>query len=235
MPKEISSTPLTADTLRGLVRASQVRHAGLIEDFHRAWYDCGHTWGVTYYQGRVAMKNPLDLWIAGEIIHQTKPTTIIETGTAFGGSALFFAHALDRLGAGQVLSIDIDREDPPLSHPRIRFMRGLSSVDRVLVDTLRDFARNNPNERIMVVLDSDHRAPHVAAELEAYAPLVTPGCFLVIEDTNMSGHPVPWDAGPGPAEAVAAWLPHHPEFEPDALAERYLLTMHPGGWLRRLA
>jgi cephalosporin hydroxylase len=90
---------------------------------------------------------------------------------------------------------------------------------------------------VLVLLDSDHHAAHVRAELDAYAPLVTVGSFLVVEDTNVNGRPVLPDFGPGPAEAVEAWLAsptEGPIFQRDALPERYLITMHPGGWLRRV-
>ena len=86
----------------------------------------------------------------------------------------------------------------------------------------------------MVVLDSDHSQAHVAAELEAYRSFVAPGCYLVVEDTNINGHPVAADFGPGPMEAVEAFLPRAPEFEVDRSRERFLLTLNPGGYLRRI-
>ena len=85
----------------------------------------------------------------------------------------------------------------------------------------------------MVILDSDHTKQHVLDELAAYADLVSPGCYLVVEDTNVNGHPVWPSFGPGPWEAVHEWLPDHPEFRVDKTRERHLLTMHPNGYLLR--
>ena len=76
----------------------------------------------------------------------------------------------------------------------------------------------------MVILDSDHSQAHVSAELSAYAPLVTPGCYLIVEDTCVNGHPLYPDHGPGPMEALDAFLPQHPEFEPDPAREKFMLT-----------
>jgi cephalosporin hydroxylase len=87
---------------------------------------------------------------------------------------------------------------------------------------------------VLVVLDSDHSRDHVLAELRAYAPLVTPGSCLVVEDTNVNGHPVDEAFGPGPMEAVQDFLKERDDFEVDRSREKFLFTFNPGGWLRKL-
>ena len=62
----------------------------------------------------------------------------------------------------------------------------------------------------MVDLDADHRAHHVLEELQVYSPLVSPGCYLVVEDGFLGGRPVRPDAVPGPSEALEAWLAEDP-------------------------
>jgi cephalosporin hydroxylase len=90
-----------------------------------------------------------------------------------------------------------------------------------------------PDDRVMVLLDSDHAEAHVRKELDLYAPLVTSGCYLIVEDTNVNGHPVYPLHGPGPMEAVQGWLPAHQEFEADRRREKFMLTFNPYGYLRR--
>lgn len=235
MPVGITSTMVDLEMIRDLVRKAQVVAADDLARFHRWWYGLPFTVAMTTYQGVRTMKNPLDLWVVAEIIFAMKPTVIIETGTAWGGSALYYADCMARSGApGQVISIDVDADTPVRHDDRIRYVRGLSSTDPQLVAGLRDMLEAVPDERVMVILDSDHSADHVRAELDAYAPLVTKDQFLIVEDTNVN-HEVEWQGGPGPREALDAWLPMHPEFQRDPLAERYLLTMYPGGWLRKVA
>jgi cephalosporin hydroxylase len=86
----------------------------------------------------------------------------------------------------------------------------------------------------MVVLDSDHTDAHVTQELEAYGPLVTPGCYMVVEDTCLNGNPVLRRFGPGPAEAVRRFLETDNSFEVDRGREKFKMTFNPGGYLRRV-
>jgi cephalosporin hydroxylase len=74
----------------------------------------------------------------------------------------------------------------------------------------------------------------VSGELRSYSGLVSVGCYLVVEDTNLNGHPVLPDHGPGPMEAVEAFLRAAPEFEVDGSRERFMLTLNPGGFLKRV-
>ena len=231
---DVVTTQYDAEEVRADVAHAQATERATIDAFHKLWYGSRFTWGFTFFENVSLMKNPLDLWIYQELVWDLKPTLIIETGTAFGGSALFFARQLDKLGVGNVVTIDPESYPDVPKHERITYVKA-SSTDPAVIDAVKACARTHP--RVMVVLDSDHSCAHVSAELDAYAPLVTRGQFLVVEDTNICGRPVEttWKGGPGPGEAVDAWLPKHPEFVQDKLAERYLLTVFPNGWLRRVA
>jgi cephalosporin hydroxylase len=128
------------------------------------------------------------------------------------------------------MTIDIqDTQNRPV-HPRIRYLIG-SSVDEAILTRVGEEAAQSKN--VMVVLDSDHRKAHVLKELEAYSAFVTKGSYLIVEDTNLNGHPVHRDYGPGPMEAVEEFLRTNPNFVVDKTREKFRLTFNPRGYLRR--
>lgn len=89
-------------------------------------------------------------------------SAIVETGTYLGGSALLFGQLCDLVGAGQVITIDIQPG-------RVSATRacGSSWATRPIQRSSSRSAR--PARRVMVVLDSDHSAAHVLNELQAYS------------------------------------------------------------------
>jgi cephalosporin hydroxylase len=181
--------------------------------------------------GQPVWQNVLDLWIVQEAIAELRPALLIETGTNRGGSALFFAHLFDLIGHGHIVTIDIEKMHD-LAHPRITFLVG-NSTDPGIIDTVRSLAQNAAGP-VMVTLDSDHTGPHVRAELAAYAPLVTPGSWCLVQDGIIDTLPRYAVGRPGPLAAIEDFLESAPDFEPDMERSRkFLVSHHPKGWLRR--
>lgn len=207
----------------------------VLAEFHKLYYysnNAGKTWSDTWWQGIQVLKCPLDLWIYQEIIFRTKPDLIIETGTYKGGTAHFFAAMCDLNKAGEVVTIDIEQHPDLPAHPRITYLHG-SSTDEDVLRNVRQ--RANGKHSILVILDSDHSMAHVRREMELYAPLVTKGNYLIVEDTNINGNPVLPESGPGPNEAIQDYLRTHREFEIDRSMEKLLMTFNPGGYLKKNA
>jgi cephalosporin hydroxylase len=207
----------------------------VVAAYHRVIYPQRFTWKTTSFEGYPVLKFATDLWTYQEWIYQLKPQLIIETGTAFGGSALYFARMIDRLNdGGLVVTIDVEEKPNRPRHPRVKYWQG-SSTDAEIVRELHLLKERMDNPRTMVVLDSRHDAEHVGQELALYAGLVSPGQLLVVEDTNISYADLVERPVVGPAHALSEWLPLHTEFQVEPLCERWLLTCAPGGWLRRVA
>lgn len=187
-------------------------------------------WTEARWLGAQALKNPLDLWVYQEIVFETKPEIIVETGTYRGGSALYLASLCDLVDRGEVVSIDVEpvRDDYP-AHPRISYLGGRSSTDPAVVEEVRERVEGKP---ILVILDSDHSQAHVEAELAVYAPLVPVGCYVIVEDSNIGR--IRKDLMPGPLEAIEAFQKTASGFEIDRSREKFLITFNPSGYLKRV-
>lgn len=189
----------------------------------------GSTWmGVT------AFKNPLDAWIYQEIIYETRPQTIIELGSAAGGSTLFLAHLLDLIGSdGQVISVDASREIFVAEHERIVTVTGTTGDPEVIARV----GQLAEGKRTMAIHDASHLARIVLKDLQTYGEFVSPGCYFVVEDGIsdwLSARKVPGDSpGPGPYTAVQKFLAEGPPFDLDRSRERFRVTNNPYGFLRR--
>lgn len=177
------------------------------------------------WRGIHVIKFPTDLILYAEQIWNNKPDFIIETGTQFGGSALFFADMLSLFNdTGRVITIDI-RDRVVERDPRIEYLLG-SSADRKIFEHIKNKVSG---KRVMVVLDSDHRYNHVRRELRLYGRLVTPGQFLVVEDSYMRN-----EVMKGPGHAVKWYLDNTKKYVMEHPEEKYFVAVTREGWLRRL-
>ncbi len=116
-------------------------------------------------------------------------------------------------------------------HPRITYLVGSSTSPEILEQVKGMIP---PSDRVMVILDSDHGRDHVLRELELYSDLVSPGSYMIVEDTNVNGHPVLTSHGPGPTEALEEYLRRDRRFVVDRSREKFFFTFNPGGYLRKV-
>jgi len=158
----------------------------------KAWLRAG--WDTKYvysfsWLGRPIIQLPEDMIRIQEVIYATRPDVIIETGVAHGGSLIFYATLCKALEHGRVIGIDIEirphNRQAIEAHSLIPFITLIegSSVDRVVVDTVKK--QIQPDEKVIVLLDSCHTKQHVLAELAAYSSLVNPGSYIVAMDGIM--------------------------------------------------
>lgn len=208
-------------------------------------YDYSYLWS---WMGVPIIQMPADIMATQEVIWNTKPDVIIETGVARGGSMIFMASLLQVIGKGHVIGVDIDirahNRDSIETHPlssRITLIEGPSTTPETLAMVKAEIPDGGS---VMVVLDSDHSRDHVLAELRTYAPLVTEGQYLVVADTLL-GHGDASQAptkrskvlypGDEPYAALQRYLTETDRFEVDAaLNGKLVLSSSPGGYLKCL-
>lgn len=198
---------------------------------------------VWRWLGVPIIQMPTDIVTLQEIVWETRPTLIVETGVARGGSLLLFASLLHLLGEGTVVGVDVDiREGARRAieqHPlgdRVHLLEG-SSVDSKVLGEVHTLSEEAP--RVMVVLDSDHTHDHVLSELRLYGPLVTVGQFLVVSDTVVEfipeqvHRPRAWGPGNNPHTALEVYLKECDRFERDPYFNaKLLMSSQVNGYLR---
>ncbi len=208
----------------------------ILDKFHILWYQSQNTWVKNKWLGIPTRQNPMDIWVIQEIIAEIKPDFIIETGTFYGGSALVWATVLQQVNPkGRVITVDIKdytqgAKKLPLWEEKVDFIIGSS----VAPEVLEAVKRRVEGKKVLVIFDSDHRKDHVLKELLAYSPFVQVGGYIIVQDTNLNGHPIYPNSEPGPMEAVEEFLTVNKHFESDLHRERLLLTFCPRGFLKRI-
>jgi cephalosporin hydroxylase len=207
-----------------------------------------YSYGFTWF-GRPIIQLPEDMVRVQELLYRLQPDVLVETGVAHGGSLVFYASLFKALGRGRVIGVDVEIRphnraalEAHVLKPLLTLIEGDSSAPEVVARVRGAIA---PGETVLVMLDSNHSRAHVAAELEAYAPLVGSGSYLIVADGIMReladvprGNP-DW-VRDNPLAAVADFLAAHPEFRaepPQAPFDERLtsaeISYWSGGWLRR--
>jgi cephalosporin hydroxylase len=208
----------------------------VIDAAHTLLYTSVDLHQKTAYLGYSIDQLPTDMWLYQELVFLERPAFILQTGVDKGGSLLYFATLLDLVGAASnaiVIGIDIclSESAKSLTHPRIRLIEG-SSTDKLVIAKVEALI---PGAHGLVVLDSDHSLNHVRRELAVYHRFTSINRHLVVEDTNINGHPVFTSFGPGPMEAVDEFLSQNRTFvRDDPFWRRYLFSFHQFGWLLRV-
>lgn len=219
----------------------------------RAWIRSG--WDNKYvysfsWMGRPIIQLPDDLVRLQEVIYSVKPDLIIETGVAHGGSLIFYASLLKAMGRGRVIGVDIEIRPHNRAAIEAHEMFSLitliegSSIDAGIVESVK--SRIKSGEVVMVFLDSNHSKDHVLAELNAYAPLVTKGSYIVAMDgimEQMAGAPrssSDWSWN-NPQAAALEFVRTNPDFQIEEplfpfnegnVSER--VTYWPRGFIKRI-
>lgn len=211
----------------------------LVSNFNDLYYRSGVA-GALQWRGVPIIKNPCDLWVLIEIIQEVRPRFIIETGTHYGGSARFYSDITKLLNIDcDIITVDINPKKEVISGcEKIHSLIGFSTDPQIIrkIKSIVSLSEQKDTAPILVLLDSDHSYENVRDEINLYSEFVTIGSYLVVEDTNVNGHPSFPEHGPGPFEAASDFLKSSAgsNFQADLTMQRHLLTFNPNGYLKRL-
>jgi cephalosporin hydroxylase len=234
---------------REMPMASAEAFQAVSDAWLRAGWDAKYVYSFTWL-GRPIIQLPEDMIRLQEVIYRLKPDVIVETGVAHGGGLIFYASLCRLIGKGRVIGIDIEirphNRQAIEAHPLADLIT-LVSGDSTAADTVAQVRDGiEPNDRVLVLLDANHTKAHVLAELDAYAPLVSVGSYIVAMDGIMekvAGGPrtKPEWRDDNPRRAALEWAQLHPEFiieEPEFAFNEGLVTERvtywPDAFLRRV-
>ncbi|MFF9628582.1 CmcI family methyltransferase [Streptomyces fradiae] len=201
------------------------------------------------YAGVRIKKFPEDLRMMEHLMWLSRSQAVVELGTHFGGSALWFRDRLRTLAAYgrvppgvRVVTVDLrqDKARAALSAADPSYEDGITLVEGDVADpdtALRVRAALPAGARCLVVEDTLHTYGTTTAALRNFAPLVPVGGFFVVEDGIVDVPELRPPGMPGGVlPAVRDWLagPDGADFRQRRDLERYGLTCHIGGWLERV-
>ena len=226
---------LLKDLRRNYVRAAA----------NQGWFE--HHWlGVPIWQiGE-------DLIRMQQVVSEIKPKWIIETGTKFGGSAIFFGSVLHGLGLTESRVITIDIQGQPEASDAFSKHHLKDYVATYIIDSavapsaiaqIQRMIEFDPGPTL-VFLDDNHNRDHVLTELRAYGAMVTPGSLIVVADTvyeDLAGSPVGKStakyedmATSNPRAAIDLFLEENSDFiRDDSFVGSGGPCLFPDGFLRR--
>ncbi|MFK7958255.1 MAG: CmcI family methyltransferase [Lysobacterales bacterium] len=139
------------------------------------------------YRGVMCNKSPFDLALYHLLLDKTKPASIIEIGTKFGGSGLWFADMSSiHCPGAQVIQVD---NNPRVENPDSRIQYFLGDANDLGSALSPNFLEQLPKPWL-VVEDSAHTFQTCLAVMRFFDPWLHSGDYLVVEDgivRNFSG------------------------------------------------
>ncbi len=158
------------------------------------------------YRGVRALRCPFDYVIYQMLLSELRPDLVIEVGTNFGGGALYLADLMEIMGHGVIHTIDIKKATSEIvqKHPRIRmFTEGWDKYDTREAEGYK---------KVLVIEDSSHTYENTIGVMRKFAPVVTPGSYLIVEDGIVSALGIQNKYGGGPLRAINEFLKAESDF-----------------------
>jgi cephalosporin hydroxylase len=202
-------------------------------------YERKELWRATTWLGIQIQQDPNDLLVIQELVWKLKPDLILDIGTNYGGSAIFFASLMNLYcnpGECRVVTIDPLPQTPKgprdaLNHSLwgkfVTFVKG-KSTDTEVLETIGGLAESA--SVVVVNVDGDHTYDAVISDLKSYSNFVTVGSYMISQDTKLDRL---WGT-PAALKATVDFMAIDSRFVADREMEKLLYTQHANGFLRRV-
>ena len=183
------------------------------------------------YRGVKAARCPFDYVIYQMIIFNLKPDLVIEIGTNAGGGALYLADLMSITDHGIVHTIDITSQCARIAatHPRVRlFTEGWQNYD------LREVVGYS---KVLVIEDGSHMYEETLTAMQRFAPIVTVGSYMIVEDGIINKLGKTKNYHGGPLRAIREFLRSTKDFEVDRYWCDFFgknATFNVNGYLKRM-
>lgn len=209
------------------------------------------------FRGIGLEKFPQDLWIYETLIWNVKPSLVIEIGINNGGFSLWLADRLRSLhlyltnrhdsSAGipcqpRIVGLDLDitRAAHNVScYPDLASYIQLEIVDASNSQQIQDLASRHihPHDKVMIIEDSAHIYETTFTCLNYLSPYISKDSYFIVEDGCVDYEHLREDEGwpRGVQQAIKDFLSNHSNFIEDDIGNRYIITCHPGGFLKRIS
>jgi cephalosporin hydroxylase len=178
-------------------------------------FSYGYQWE---WCGVPIIRHPDDIVLQQEIMWCLKPSRVIETGVARGGSLVLSSSLMKILGKeSKVLGIDIeihthalDSLMPWTENGDISLIEA-DSTSKYAQESVHDFV-SGVTDPVLLILDSNHTHSHVLDELMTYSDSLPINSIIMVADTIVEEMPEdfypdrPWGRGNNPMTAVREFL-----------------------------
>lgn len=215
-------------------------------------FEKGALFSYTNFLGVPLQQDPNDAFAIMDLIWRLKPDLMIELGTAGGGSAFFYAFIMTAYNKdAKVITIDpkrtfdwnqrnVKRVCPHCTYARDTKLWNSTTINFFndipvnVVPMVENLIKKWGSKNVLVMEDGNHLTKTVHENINAYAKFVTPGSYLIVQDTKMKRLYHRKDIDPAAAVDIFLSSPGiGQQFAIDRTFEYYLCGQHAKGFLKR--
>ncbi|KAJ9454856.1 Rhamnosyl O-methyltransferase [Diplonema papillatum] len=225
---------------------------------HDVFFEEWQRFSFGNWLGVKCQQDPMDAFAIQDMLWRVKPDLLIEVGTNNGGGAIFYASIMQTYNPkGHVVTLDvkpvnqnwmtgknkdnckgcITGDEHPLwtNTDIIKFIQGDITTKPVQLQ-VEEYVKKA--KTVLVVEDASHRYPETLTRMKVIAKYVTPGSYMLVQDTKMDRfvgrlRKKYGNLKFGPMRSVDEFINANQGWQIDRTFEYYIYSQHHRGFLKR--